>query len=443
MSSPQDTGTRAAGRIDWVDAAKGMSILLVVVHHMVYLMEPHGLVPGPVSALNTALASLRMPLFFLASGLFAWAPLTASWRTLLHKRVAFFLYLFLLWTFLQGLIFWALPPRVAPPDAAENWAELAWEAVLPGPAMWFLFALAVFSILGKLLLRVPGWIQLTLSGVLCALVGAGLVTFDSFSWTFMARYLFFFLLGVHARRLVEAVAERSGLPTVAGAGVACGVLAGVSVLLDIRDVVGVAFVLNVAAVTFGVVLASYLSRFRVFRPLVTLGANTLPVYLTNVIAVCGIVAVLRTVPMPSVVAWVAPVLLAVLVVGVTLAATWGLRWAGAYWLFALPDALAYRPASAPAPTAELPQPSVPSEPPEPVTVTGRHRLRAADGRAAVPGPPGLEVVGAPATRPVFAGSPWYRPHPSRRPQPRRSAFWDTDDWTASARPTVVLRPVRG
>ncbi len=440
MSSPHDTATRASGRIDWVDAAKGMSILLVVVHHMVYLMEPHGLVPGPVSALNMALASLRMPLFFLASGLFAWAPLSASWRTLLHKRVAFFMYLFLLWTFLQGVTFWALPPAVAPPDAAKDWAELAWEAVLPGPAMWFLFALAVFSIVGKLLLRVPAWIQLAVSGVLCAAVGAGLLTFESFSWTFMARYLFFFLLGVHARWLVEALAERSGLLMVVGTGVACGGLAGISVLLDLRSVFGVAFVLNIAAVTFGVVLAAYLSRFRLFRPLVTLGANTLPVYLTNVIVVCGIVAVLRMIPMPAVAGWVTPVVLAVLVVGVTLAATWGLRWAGAYWLFALPDFLAYRPEPVPSPA--------PAAAPTPVTATGRHRLRTTgdDQPVGVPGLPGLEVLGGTATAPVFARSPWHArrpvPHP-RRPQPRRSAFWDTDDWTASARPTTIIRPIRG
>ena len=423
MSSPLHTATRASGRIDWVDAAKGMSILLVVVHHMVYLMEPHGLVPGPVSALNMALASLRMPLFFLASGLFAWAPLTAGWRTLLHKRVAFFLYLFLLWTFLQGLIFWALPSGVAPPDAAQTWAELAWEAVLPGPAMWFLFALAVFSIVGKLLLRVPAWIQLAASGVLCALVGAGLFTVESFSWTFMARYLFFFLLGVHARSLVEALAERSGLLLVAGTGVACGALAGVAVVLDIRGVFGVAFVLNVAAVTFGVTLASYLSRFRLFRPLITLGANTLPVYLTNVIVVAGVVAVLRMLPVPPVTGWVSPVVLAVLVVGVTLAATWGLRSIGAYWLFALPDALAHRPA----PAAEG----------VPVTSTGRHRLQTA-GEGGVAGLPAAALVGGAATTPVFERSPWH----SRRPQPRRSAFWDTDDWTASARPTVLMRPIR-
>ena len=217
-ASETDHDKRTPSRIDWVDAAKGMSILLVVLHHVVILSEPHGLVPGPVSALNTALASLRMPLFFLASGLFAAAPLAASWRTLLHKRVAFFLYLFVLWTLLQSVVFLALPADVLPPDSPASWVDVAWEALLPGPAMWFLYALAVFSILGKLVRRTPAWAQLVVSGALCAVVGAGLVTFESFAWTFMARYLFFFLLGVHARAVVETVAERSSLLLVVAGG---------------------------------------------------------------------------------------------------------------------------------------------------------------------------------------------------------------------------------
>ncbi len=431
-ASETDHDKRTPSRIDWVDAAKGMSILLVVLHHVVILSEPHGLVPGPVSALNTALASLRMPLFFLASGLFAAAPLAASWRTLLHKRVAFFLYLFVLWTLLQSVVFLALPADVLPPDSPASWVDVAWEALLPGPAMWFLYALAVFSILGKLVRRTPAWAQLVVSGALCAVVGAGLVTFESFAWTFMARYLFFFLLGVHARAVVETVAERSSLLLVVAGGALCGATAGASVALGARDVVGVAFATNVVAVTFGVLLAGYLSRFRAFFPLVVLGRNTLPVYLTNVLVVAGVVAVIRHLPLPSAVGWVAPPVLALLVVGVTLLVSETLRAAGAGWLFALPEALAHRPAPVAAPDPTW-TPAVSG-----VTGTGRHRLQVPGH---VPVAPEMAAVGAgPPSAPVVPGGRWQARRDAFRDG--RSAFWDTDDWTASARPTVLMRPVR-
>src|SRR5690606_8905556 len=87
--------TRAtAARLDRVDAAKGISILLVVAHHVVWYMQHAGLAPAPVVMADEAFASLRMPLFFLASGLVAAGPLAAPWRVVLHKRVAFFLYLY-------------------------------------------------------------------------------------------------------------------------------------------------------------------------------------------------------------------------------------------------------------------------------------------------------------------------------------------------------------
>jgi uncharacterized membrane protein YcfT len=432
-ASDTDHDTRTPSRIDWVDAAKGMSILLVVLHHVVILSEPHGLVPGPVSALNTALASLRMPLFFLASGLFAAAPLAASWRTLLHRRVAFFLYLFVLWTLLQSVVLMALPADVLPPDSPATWADVAWEALLPGPAMWFLYALAVFSVLGKLVRRTPAWAQLLVSGVLCAAVGAGLVTFESFAWTFMARYLFFFLLGVHARTVVESVAERSSLLLVVAGGALCGVTAGASVALGVRDVFGVAFATNVVAVTFGVLLAGYLSRFRAFSGLVVLGRNTLPVYLTNVLVVAGVVAVIRHLPLPPVVGWVAPPVLALLVVGVTLVVAETVRAARMPWLFALPGPLAHRPVPAADPTWT---PAVAA-----TTETGRHRLEAA---GKVPVAPLVAVTGAglagPPTAPVIPGGRWQARRDAFRDG--RSAFWDTDDWTAGARPTVLMRPVR-
>src|SRR5918997_1351335 len=95
LSSTVDAPTRrTAARLDWVDAAKGMSILLVVGHHIVWFLERSGQAPGAVVSANEALASLRMPLFFLASGLLAAGPLAAQWRGGVRKRGAFFLFLY-------------------------------------------------------------------------------------------------------------------------------------------------------------------------------------------------------------------------------------------------------------------------------------------------------------------------------------------------------------
>lgn len=345
--SPADQPATQTGRIDWVDAAKGISILLVVAHHAVSFLTTTEQAPAVVVTLNTALASLRMPLFFLAAGLFAAAPLAAPWRTLLHKRVAFYLYLFSLWTILQFTFFATVTPQVAEPEAVDPQLQ-AMALMRPGPVLWFLYALAVFSVVGKVLRRVPALLQLLASGTLSALTGAGIIQFDSFAWTFMCRYLFFFLLGCHARHLVEALARRSNLTLVVATVVVCLTCASGAIALDLRTTPGVALGLNVLAVTFGVLFSAWICRYQITRPLVLLGRNTLPVYLIHSMWLAGFVLVIRTIDLNPVAAYALPVVLTVVSTALSLLTHRLLVKAGAPWLFALPSRLAYREPSVPA-----------------------------------------------------------------------------------------------
>jgi uncharacterized membrane protein YcfT len=338
-SSPVGT----ASRLEWVDAAKGLSIVLVVLHHTVYFLDTSGLAPAPVVAGNEALASLRMPLFFLAAGLFVAGPLAAPWRTLLRKRVAFFLWLYLLWTAIRFTFFATLvPPEVDPDDSADP-MNVVLALLLPGPSMWFLYALALFAVVGKLLRRVPPAVQLAASGVLSALVGAGLLDVDS-RWTYMSRFLFFFLLGWHARSSIERLAHASSLLKVAGAAVVCVAAAGGAVVLDLRTVPGVAWALNCVAVAFGVLFAAWVSRYVIGRPLVALGRRTLPIYLTHMLWLAVIVTGVRLVELPAVAAYALPVVLTIALIGLSLVTHQVLVKAGGTWLFALPSRLAHRPA---------------------------------------------------------------------------------------------------
>ena len=334
--------TETASRVAWVDAAKGLSIVLVVLHHTVYFLDTSGLAPAPVVAGNEALASLRMPLFFLASGLFVAGPLAAPWRTLLRKRVAFFLWLYLLWTAIRFTFFAALVPPGIDPDDSANPMNVVLALLLPGPSMWFLYALALFAVLGKLLRPVPVTVQLAASGVLSALAGAGLLDFDS-RWIAICRFLFFFLLGWHAKHMIEGLARASSLLKVVAAAVVCVAAAGGAVALDVRTVPGVAWALNCLAVTFGVLFAAWISRYVIGRPLVVLGRLTLPIYLIHMLWLAVIVAGIRHLHVPSVVSYAFPVVITIALVGLSLMTHRLLVALGGTWLFALPSRLAHRP----------------------------------------------------------------------------------------------------
>jgi uncharacterized membrane protein YcfT len=295
---------------------------------------------------------MRMPLFFLASGLFVAGPLAASWRTLLHKRVALFLYLYLLWTLLR-FAFFQIPAvdAIDPYHTSDPVTTLALALILPGSLTWFLYALALFAIVCKLIRRVPVWLQLPVAGALSALAGAEVVQFESGPWTRIARYFFFFLLGWHARGLVQRVAASSNALKVVAAAAGCVVAAAAAVVLDLQPVPGVALALNIAAVTFGVLFAAWISRYRIGRPLVALGRQTLPVYLLHIFWLAAAMVGLQYLDLPVVAAYLLPAAIAVVLTALSLVTHRLLVRAHAPWLFALPSRLAYRP---PAPTVPAP-----------------------------------------------------------------------------------------
>jgi uncharacterized membrane protein YcfT len=335
------TPRKTTARLDWVDAAKGLSILLVVAHHVVWYMQRSGQAPAPLVMVNEAFASVRMPLFFLASGLFAAGPLAAPWRTVLHKRVAFFLYLYLLWTIIRFTFFATLVPPEVDPDDSANPVGLAWSLLLPGPSMWFLYALAVFAVVTKLMRPVPAWLQLGATAALSALVGAGMLELGDTRWTYMSRFLFFFVLGCYARRLVERFAGVTSFLRVVLIALVCVVAAGAAVLLGLRSILGVALVLQCLAVSFGVLFAAWISRYRIGRPLVALGRQTLPVYLTHMLWLALVMIAVRGLVLPLAAAYLAPVVLVPALTMLSLQVHRVLRAVGARWLFELPPQLAY------------------------------------------------------------------------------------------------------
>jgi peptidoglycan/LPS O-acetylase OafA/YrhL len=184
-------------------------------------------------------------------------------------------------------------------------------------------------------------VQLAASGALSALAGAGLLDIDS-RWVAICRFLFFFLLGWHAKHLIEGLARASSLLKVMAAAVVCVAAAGAAVVLGLRTVPGVAWALNCVAVVFGVLFAAWISKYVIGRPLVALGRLTLPIYLIHMLWLALIVAGVRYLDAPSAVASALPVVITIALVGLSLMTHRLLVRAGGTWLFAMPSQLAHR-----------------------------------------------------------------------------------------------------
>lgn len=144
-----------AVRMDWVDMAKGLSIILVV---MMYSAYNTGEYTGEVGFLHYVIGfatPFRMPEFFLISGLFLSQVIARPWRRYADRRVVHYFYFYALWT----IIMIGLKIGLFARDPGAMAHDIALAAVEPYGVLWFIYMLAVFSFVAKLAwqARIPHW----------------------------------------------------------------------------------------------------------------------------------------------------------------------------------------------------------------------------------------------------------------------------------------------
>lgn len=215
---PAQVASARRPRVGWVDAAKGLCILLVVLGHAITEMEAHGYSTSVWPQLNFFLGPIRMPLFFLLSGLFAAKALSESWHKLANRRIWVMVYLYVLWVPLRDLVLFALPyTRVdseaetlpAPILELANWPSRIYNTahalVEPTSYLWFLWALALFAIISRALRSVPAVIQLVAAAAINVWSPFSGV---SWAWDFISQMAFFYLFGLHCGPWIFRMVER-------------------------------------------------------------------------------------------------------------------------------------------------------------------------------------------------------------------------------------------
>ena len=142
-------------RLQWVDTAKGISIILVVMMYSVFNVGQDAEGVGLFHYVIGFATPFRMPEFFLISGLFLDQVLTRSWRAYADRRVVHYLYFYALW----AVIHLVLKVGIMSGSPLEALTDIAWAVVEPYGVLWFIYLLAAFSLVTKLLfdLRAPRW----------------------------------------------------------------------------------------------------------------------------------------------------------------------------------------------------------------------------------------------------------------------------------------------
>src|SRR5687768_1359785 len=89
------------GRVDWVDYAKGICIIMVVMMHSTLGVGTAAGGEGFMHYVVNFAKPFRMPDFFLISGLFLARVIDRDWKTYLDRKVVHFAYFYLLWMTIQ------------------------------------------------------------------------------------------------------------------------------------------------------------------------------------------------------------------------------------------------------------------------------------------------------------------------------------------------------
>jgi uncharacterized membrane protein YcfT len=177
----------AQGRVDWVDYAKGICIVMVVMMHSVLGVEAAAGQTGFMHVLVAFAKPFRMPDFFLISGLFLSVVIDRDWRIYLDRKVVHFAYFYVLWVTIQFGF-------KAPSFAAETgWAHVGFlyleSFIEPFGTLWFIYLLPVFFVVTKATRRMPA---LAIWGAAALLEMAHIAT----GWTvvdeFCARFVYFY-----------------------------------------------------------------------------------------------------------------------------------------------------------------------------------------------------------------------------------------------------------
>lgn len=264
-----------AARIDWIDHARGLCVVLVVMLYATEWVHEATGRHGWLDAVAEFARPFRMPDLFLISGLLLSRTIGRPWREYFDKKVLHFAYFYVLWLTIAFLFFG--PQMVAKDGWAAVQSTYLNSFVRPFYWLWFLYMLPFFFVATKLGARVPVAVMWTVAAALhVAEFETGVKVLDKF-----AQYYVFFYSGYVfapvAFRIASAAAWRpqAALGALAiwalmEAFVVFGGYSGMPLLSLALAFIGIAAVVAAAAL---------MARSSLFDPIRYCGEQSIVIYL--------------------------------------------------------------------------------------------------------------------------------------------------------------------
>lgn len=282
MPEPTSPPSGPGQRLAWADTAKALSVVLVVLHHTIGkhlgFVFPDGLSSVEEAWVDAtyALKPVRMPLFFVVSGLFAGAAVTRPWREVARKRVGNVYYVYALWLVIHMVVFLVL--EALPMNRTRNATELAQDLIYASTGLWYLYALVVYFLLSRLIRGVDPRLIVFLAALVALLAPS--LPIDEVNRVSLLQHFVYFAFGMHFPTVVTGMARLPRRFVLALVLATIGVVAGLSAI-D-AGLHTTRFVVSLLAVPLALRSAAALVRWRPVAAAGTfIGARTLAIYVLH------------------------------------------------------------------------------------------------------------------------------------------------------------------
>lgn len=270
-----ETPSVPKSRIDWIDAAKGLTIILVVMEHTTFgVQNALGVLPPFFGAVAEFAKPFRMPLFFLVAGLFAYKALFGDLRKFVDGKIVHFAYFYLLWSVIQiGL------KIVVPHEGGwkVTYLDLLMIPIQPFAVLWFIYSLAMFFGAMRLLRSArPAFVIFFAAALYFLRLDTGWMLIDEFAWRFI-----WFVLGVYGARQIFELADWARAHPAKGAFLSLLLLVslGSTVFSHLVDIRAFELLMGFAGAGAAIMLVSIAAARGLALPLAYVGKHSLYIFL--------------------------------------------------------------------------------------------------------------------------------------------------------------------
>jgi uncharacterized membrane protein YcfT len=281
----------ASPRRGWIDHAKGLCIILVVMMHTALGVEKEIGQTGFLHAIVAWTKPFRMPDFFLLSGYLAAGIGAMHWRSFVDRKVLRYVYFYVLWLAILITLKVGMTPLSGP---ANFISAFAFGLIEPFATLWFIYILPFFMLAAKLAKGRHAYL-IGVSAILLHLwaaaypVGGAYAMISqataSTSINSFALFFVFFLAGYLGRQSIDALLTMAGRrPFLSVVTLIIWVgLHSYSLHLGIAGVPGLTILFGLLGGLAVAFLALLFNRANGFGWLAYCGRYSLPIYLAFVI----------------------------------------------------------------------------------------------------------------------------------------------------------------